>query len=133
MFGDFHAVTLGQAAGSDQKLAVAFFRSQFAQRVERFFFGGADESTGIDDQHGGLSGFFDKLVAVLDEQLRHRIRVDGILGAAERDEMECFARHTDKIPYWGVSRVGRKTKSFYHKATKPRSFVVKSSLIFVAL
>jgi hypothetical protein len=83
LLGHFHAVALGQASGGDQKLVTAFAARQLAQDLEGFFLGRADKSAGVDDQHIGARGVVHGAVTIADEQLRHRIRVDGVLGAAE--------------------------------------------------
>lgn len=82
-------------------MAVFFLFGQFFERVERFFFGRADEAAGVNNQHFGFAGAFDGFVAVVDEKLGHRVGIDGVFGAAKRDEMKGFAGHTSKYPFYG--------------------------------
>ncbi len=73
LLGHLCAVALRQAASGNQQLPFALLGGQFFQRGERFFFGRADEAAGVDNQHPGFARGLDRFVAILHEQLRHRI------------------------------------------------------------
>ena len=88
---DLGAVALGQAAGRDQELVGAFGFGQRTQHVERFLARRADKSARVDDQHAGLLGRFYEPIAILFQQLGHRVGVDRVLCAAERGQVESFS------------------------------------------
>ena len=61
--GQLRAPQLREAAGGDELLALLLGACQFAQAVDAFVAGGADEAARIDDEHVRLPRFFDAAVA----------------------------------------------------------------------
>ena len=92
--GNFDAVALRQAACGDQHLAAFLFGSQLGEHIERLLLSQANETAGVDDQEARPARVSDKLIARTGQQLRHGIRVNGILSTAERDYVKCFLAHT---------------------------------------
>ena len=82
------AVALGKAARGNQKLVTALPGGQLAQRSKRLLLRWTDETTGVNNQNGGLSRSLDQTVAVAHQQLRHGVGVHVVLGTAERYQME---------------------------------------------
>jgi len=84
-------VTLRQAAGGDQQLAVALERGQLAQRLDRFLAGALDEPAGVDDQHPGPGRIVHPAQARAVQKLGHTLGIDRILGAAEAEQVVAMA------------------------------------------
>ncbi len=77
--GNFDGAALRQAACGDQHLAVLLLGSQIGEYIERLLSSQADETAGVDDQDARPARVSDKLIARTDQQLRHGIRVNGVL------------------------------------------------------
>src|SRR5690606_33291181 len=88
---EIFGVALAQAARDDEPaLAIAatlHFR-QLQDRVHRLDLGGFDEATGVDDEHVGVLGRVDELVAFALHDAQHDLRIHLVLGTTEGHEKD---------------------------------------------
>ncbi len=82
--GQLVAVALGQAAGDHQAGAVAPVVGQRQDGVDRLLAGLVDERAGVDDHDVGGGGVVGLGEPVGDQAAVELVRVDLVLGAAER-------------------------------------------------
>ena len=87
---DVAAIAFHQAAGDDQLLGAAdlLVLGHLQDGVDRFLFGGIDETAGVDDQDIGLIGMRGEFVAPGDELPHHDFTIDEVFGTAQTDETD---------------------------------------------
>ena len=80
-------IALGETSGEDDlfQRAVFFQRTQFQDGLNGFFFGGLNESAGVDNGNFRLAGLCHKLIAVRTQLCQHTLGIYQILGTSQRD------------------------------------------------
>ena len=80
-------IALGETSGEDDlfQRAVFFQRTQFQDGLNGFFFGGLNESAGVDNGNFRLAGLCHKLIAVRTQLCQHTLGIYQILGTSQRN------------------------------------------------
>jgi hypothetical protein len=78
---------LGQASGGDEQLALLLPGRELPQHPQGFLAGRLDEAAGVHDEDIGPAGALGRLIAGPLQELGHAGRVNGVLGAAQGDQM----------------------------------------------
>ena len=73
---------LRKAPGGDEKLAALFGSGQLAQTGDGFLARRADKAAGVDDEDRRFAGILYGDIARAIQQLRHAVRIYGVLGTA---------------------------------------------------
>ena len=96
----FFAVSLGQAARDDDAAtsSIFFVFCGVHYCCNGFFFGWLDESAGVDDDDIGVFRVVREVVAVELEEVVHALGIDGVFGAAQGDEVDCW--HSVFLVLW---------------------------------
>ena len=83
----FFLIALSETSGKNDlfQRSVFFQRSQLQDGFNGFFFGGLNESAGVDNGNICLTGLCHKLIAVSAQLCQHTLRIDQILGTSQRD------------------------------------------------